>query len=52
MFLMLGDFNAEDTRPSLFQFLEQYAAKSIMNENTCFKNPNRSTCNNPSKHSS
>ena len=49
---MLGDFNAEDTGPSLFQFLEQYAAKSIMKESTYFKNPNRSTCNNPSKHSS
>ena len=40
---MLGDFNAEDTGPSLSKFLEQYAAKNIMKEKTCFHNLNRST---------
>ena len=41
---MLGDFNAENREPSLSEFLEQYAAKNIMKEKPCFKNPNRSTC--------
>ena len=41
---MLGDFNAEDTEPILPEFLEQYKAKNIMKNKTCFKNPDRTTC--------
>ena len=43
-FLLLGDFNAEDTEPILSEFLEQYEAKNIMKNKTCFKNPDRPTC--------
>ena len=42
--LLLGDFNAEDTEPILSEFLEQYGAKNIMKNKTCFKNPDRPTC--------
>ena len=43
-FLLLGDFNAEDTEPILSEFLEQYEAKNIMKNKICFKNPDRPTC--------
>ena len=43
-FLLLGDLNAEDTEPILSEFLEQYEAKNVMKNKTCFKNPNRPTC--------
>ena len=43
-FLLLKDFKSEDTEPSLSEFLEQYEAKNIMKNETCFKNPDRSTC--------
>ena len=33
-FLLLGDFNAEDTEPILSKFLEQYEAKNIMKNKT------------------
>ena len=42
--LLLGDFNAEDIEPILSEFLEQYEAKNIMKNKTCFKNPDRPTC--------
>ena len=42
--LLLGNFNAEDTEPILSKFLEQYEAKNIMKNKTCFKNPDRPTC--------
>ena len=29
-FLLIGDFNAEDTEPCLSQFLYQYDAKNIV----------------------
>ena len=43
-FLLLGDFNAEDTEPIISEFLEQYEAKNIMKNKTCFKNSDRPTC--------
>ena len=43
-FLLLGDFNAEDTEPILSEFLEQYEAKNIMKNKTCFENSDRPTC--------
>ena len=43
-FLLLGDFNADDIEPILSESLEQYEAKNIMKNNTCFKNPDRPTC--------
>ena len=41
---MQGDFNVEDTEPSLSEFLEQYEAKNIIKNKTCIKNPDRPTC--------
>ena len=43
-FLLLGDFNAEDTEPILSDFLKQYEAKNVMKNKTCFKNPDKPTC--------
>ena len=43
-FLLLGDFNAENIESILSEFLEQYEAKNIMKNKTCFKNPDRPTC--------
>ena len=43
-FLLLEDFNVEDTEPILSEFLKQYEAKNIMKNKTCFKNPSRPTC--------
>ena len=42
-FLLLGNFNAEDTEPIPSEFLEQYKAKNITKNKTCFKNPDSST---------
>ena len=42
-FLLLGDFNAENTEPILSEFLKQYGAKNTMKNTTCFKNPDRPT---------
>ena len=43
-FLLLGDFNAEDTEHSLSEFLKQCAAKNIMKEKRSLKIPSMSTC--------
>ena len=36
-FMLVGDFNAEESEPCLSQFLYEYNAKNIVMENTCFK---------------
>ena len=36
---LLSDFNAEDTELSLSECLEEYGARHIVEEKTCFKNP-------------
>ena len=41
---MLGDFNAQDTEPIPSEFLEQYEAKNIVKNKTCFKYPDGPTC--------
>ena len=43
-FLLVGDFNAEDTEPCLSQFLYQYEAKNIVKDKTCFKSICHPTC--------
>ena len=43
-FLLIGDFNAEDTESCLSTFLFQYDAKNIVKDKTCFKNPNNPSC--------
>ena len=43
-FLLIGDFNAEDTEPCLGSFLYQYDAKNLVKGKTCFKNPENPSC--------
>ena len=43
-FLLTGDFNAEDTEPILSSLLEQYEAKNIVNNKTCFKSIENQSC--------
>ena len=43
-FILLGDFNCEDTETSLSNFLHQYDAKNLVKEKTCFKNANNPSC--------
>ena len=43
-FLLLGDFNCEETEPLLSSFLHQYEANSLVKEPTCFKNPDNPSC--------
>ena len=38
-FLLLGDFNAEMTDPSLKEFYNLYSLKYLIKKPTCFKNP-------------
>ena len=37
-FMLVADFNAEESEPCLSQFLYEYNAKNIVKENTRFKN--------------
>ena len=43
-FMLVGDFNAEESEPCLSQFLYEYNAKNIVKENTCFKNALNPSC--------
>ena len=43
-FLLLGDFNIEDTETVLSDFLHQYDSKNLVKEKTCFKNVNNPSC--------
>ena len=43
-FLLIGDFNAEDTEPYLSQFLFEYDGKNIVSEKTCFKSKDNRGC--------
>ena len=43
-FLLLGDFNSEETEPCLDSFLYEYEAKNLVKENTCYKNPENPSC--------
>ena len=38
-FLLAGGFNIVETEPSLSKFLTKYDSKSLVNDKTCFKNP-------------
>ena len=42
--MLAGDFNTEDTELCLETFLYQYEAKNLVNEKTCFKNPDNPSC--------
>ena len=43
-FMLVGDFNAEESEPCLSQFLYEYNAKKIDKENYCFKNALNPSC--------
>ena len=43
-FLLIGDFNAQDSETCLSEFLYQYEAKNIVRDKTCFKNPENASC--------
>ena len=42
--MLVVDFNAEESKPYLSQFLYEYNAKNIVKENTCFKNALNRSC--------
>ena len=43
-FLLIGDFNAEDTEPCLSEFLYEHNAENIVKDKTCFKSLNNPSC--------
>ena len=43
-FLLIGDFNAEDSEPILSQFLSIYNAKNIVKNKTSFKSIDNPSC--------
>ena len=43
-FMLVGDFNAEESEPCLSQFLYEYNARKHVKENTCFKNALNPSC--------
>ena len=42
--LLLGDFNSEMSEPIMEAFCGNYNLKNLVNENTCFKNPENPSC--------
>ena len=43
-FMLLGDFNAEESEPCLSQFLFEMNAKNIVKEPTCYKSLSNPSC--------
>jgi len=43
-FLLIGDFNAEDTEQCLSEFLYEHNAENIVKDKTCFKSLNNPSC--------
>ena len=43
-FLLAGDFNVKEENDTLDEFLEDYHAKNLVKEPTCFKNPENPSC--------
>ena len=43
-FLLVGDFNAEDSEETVFNFLEKHNAENIVKDKTCFKSLNNPSC--------
>ena len=42
--LLIGDFNSEITETNMDEFCNIYNLKSLIKENTCFKNPSNPSC--------
>ena len=43
-FLLAGDFNVEEHQPCMQDFLNDFNAKNLVKENTCFKSINNPSC--------
>ena len=43
-FILIGDFNLNETDPLMSEFLHNNDSKNLAKENTCFKNPNNPSC--------
>ena len=43
-FILVGDFNLNETDPVLKEFLYKNDAKNLVKQKTCFKNPNNPSC--------
>ena len=43
-FLIAGDFNVQEDEGSMQDFLEEFSAKNLVKENTCFKSLENPTC--------
>ena len=43
-FFFAGDFNTEDTEPVLSEFLTNYDCNNLVEDKTCFKNPENPRC--------
>ena len=42
--LVIGDFNSEPKESALIDFCQPYNMENLINNFTCYKNPNKSTC--------
>ena len=42
--MLIGDFNAEESDPTLAQFLHDYNAVNIIHKYTCYKSMNNPSC--------
>ena len=43
-YMLIGDFNVEESEPCLSQFLFETNAKNIVKEATCYKSLNNQSC--------
>ena len=43
-FILLGDLNSEPTESVVRDFCQIYGCKNLINDNTCFKNPEKPSC--------
>ena len=43
-FILIGDFNLNETDPLMSEFLHNNDSKNLVKENTCFRNPNNPSC--------
>ena len=43
-FILIGDFNAEESDTTIKDFCDIYNFKSLIKDSTCFKNPDKPNC--------
>ena len=44
-FILPGDLNSDPTESAVRDFCQIYGCKNLIEDNTCFKNPEKSSCN-------